>query len=184
MYPKISVLMRFAVKLAQANKVDTNQSLVKLVRALGGDVSAKSTAWKWLRTKWIEQYGDQKVDVLLTKAQKSKKVAILKSQRKFYGQPKPDFYQTDTWRTLRFEVLKASKGCCNLCGRSNREHGIVLHVDHIKPKSKWPELALAKDNLQVLCEDCNLGKSNRDDTDWRTATETDRQLDAVNWREI
>lgn len=24
-----------------------------------------------------------------------------------------------------------------------------------------------KDNLQVLCEDCNIGKSNTDSIDWR-----------------
>jgi 5-methylcytosine-specific restriction endonuclease McrA len=27
---------------------------------------------------------------------------------------------------------------------------------------------LRLDNLQVLCEPCNLGKSNRDETDWRS----------------
>jgi hypothetical protein len=35
-----------------------------------------------------------------------------------------------------------------------------LHVDHIKPVSKYPELKLEFDNLQILCENCNLGKSN------------------------
>jgi hypothetical protein len=96
----------------------------------------------------------------------------------------PGFYTSPEWRAVRFQALKASNGCCVLCGRSNRQHAVILHVDHIKPKSKFPELALVLSNLQILCEDCNLGKSNRDDTDWRTATDTDRQLDAVNWREI
>jgi len=43
----------------------------------------------------------------------------------------------------------------------------VLHVDHIKPRSKYPELSLTFSNLQILCEDCNFGKSNIDQTDWR-----------------
>jgi 5-methylcytosine-specific restriction endonuclease McrA len=42
-----------------------------------------------------------------------------------------------------------------------------MHVDHIKPRSKYPALELAEDNLQVLCELCNIGKSNTNETDWR-----------------
>jgi 5-methylcytosine-specific restriction endonuclease McrA len=43
-----------------------------------------------------------------------------------------------------------------------------MHVDHILPRSKFPELELDIDNLQVLCEECNLAKSNIDTTDWRS----------------
>ena len=42
----------------------------------------------------------------------------------------------------------------------------MVHVDHIKPRSKYPKLALVKSNLQVMCEDCNLGKVNTDTIDW------------------
>lgn len=42
-----------------------------------------------------------------------------------------------------------------------------MHVDHIKPRSKYPHLAYDVNNLQVLCQDCNFGKSNHDETDWR-----------------
>ena len=52
-----------------------------------------------------------------------------------------------------------------VCGASGKQ--TVLHVDHIKPRSKYPELALDPNNLQVLCKDCNLGKSNLYNTDWR-----------------
>lgn len=86
------------------------------------------------------------------------------------------FYESREWRELRYRALKASDGRCQCCGRSP-SHGIVLHVDHIKPKSKFPRLALAFSNLQVLCDDCNIGKSNKDATDWaqmRADEETDR----------
>lgn len=79
----------------------------------------------------------------------------------------PDFFNSNTWQRLRFEVLADSQGRCVLCGRSYREHGVALEVDHIKPKSRFPSLALDKTNLQVMCFDCNRGKGNRDTTDWR-----------------
>lgn len=70
------------------------------------------------------------------------------------------------WASIRYKALKASNGKCCLCGRGASD-GVSLHVDHIKPKSKYPELKYELSNLQVLCEDCNIGKSNEDETDWR-----------------
>ena len=69
-----------------------------------------------------------------------------------------EFYSTNEWRTLRWQVLQTSKKACNVCGRSYSKHKVILHVDHIKPRSKFPSLELSIANLQVLCEDCNLGK--------------------------
>lgn len=68
------------------------------------------------------------------------------------------FYRSAAWRKLRFSVLAESNGACSACG-SKASDGARLHVDHIKPRSKFPELALDPTNLQVLCEDCNIGKS-------------------------
>lgn len=87
------------------------------------------------------------------------------------GQAKPsggsrDFYASTLWRQLRYKVLVAHGRRCVCCGASP-ETGAVLHVDHIKPRSTHPELALDITNMQVLCEVCNLGKSNLDDTDFR-----------------
>lgn len=79
-----------------------------------------------------------------------------------------DFFSAASWKKLRYEVLSESGGRCALCGRSYRDHGVQLEVDHIKPRSRFPALSLVKSNLQVLCSDCNLGKGNRDDRDWRT----------------
>lgn len=78
------------------------------------------------------------------------------------------FYRSDEWRAVRYIALKAADGACQCCGARGSKHA-PLHVDHIKPRSKFPELSLVAANLQVLCRDCNLGKSNRDETDWRAA---------------
>ena len=71
------------------------------------------------------------------------------------------------WRTLRMQVLEAYKARCAICNRTPQQHGVVVHVDHIIPKSRTPQLALCFSNLQVLCDDCNIGKSNHFKTDWR-----------------
>jgi 5-methylcytosine-specific restriction endonuclease McrA len=78
-----------------------------------------------------------------------------------------DFYKSQQWRLLRAKVLEKYECKCMMCGHSPKEHGIVIHVDHIKPRSTHPHLQLREDNLQLLCEDCNLGKSNFYSTDWR-----------------
>lgn len=71
------------------------------------------------------------------------------------------FYSSNAWRKLRYSVLRDSEGKCVICGVSAKE-GAKLHVDHIKPRSKYPELALDPANLQVLCDDCNIGKLDTD----------------------
>ncbi len=76
------------------------------------------------------------------------------------------FYKTKEWRILRYKALALHGRKCMCCGASP-EDGIILHVDHIKPRSRFPQLELDITNLQVLCEDCNLGKMAWDDTDFR-----------------
>lgn len=73
------------------------------------------------------------------------------------------FYNSREWLALRYRVLKKYGRRCMCCHRTDVE----LHVDHIKPISKFPMLALSEENLQVLCRQCNLGKSNKDMTDFR-----------------
>lgn len=77
------------------------------------------------------------------------------------------FYNSKEWRKLRVRVLEKYECKCMMCGRSPKVHGVVIHVDHIKPRSRYPHLSLVFENLQILCEACNLGKSNRYTTDWR-----------------
>lgn len=78
---------------------------------------------------------------------------------------KAAFYKSIQWRQLRYLALRNSGGC-NCCG-AKASDGVYLHIDHIKPISRYPELRLSLDNVQVLCEDCNVGKGSWDETDWR-----------------
>lgn len=60
---------------------------------------------------------------------------------------------------IRYRVLAASGGRCALCGVTSKERRI--EVDHVVPRSKGGFNGI--ENLQALCNECNRGKSNRDD---------------------
>ncbi|WP_346433177.1 HNH endonuclease [Sphaerotilus microaerophilus] len=67
---------------------------------------------------------------------------------------------------LRWQVFQRDRWKCVACGRGSHDD-VILHVDHILPRSRGGTDSL--DNFQTLCDRCNIGKSNRDDTDLRSA---------------
>jgi len=59
---------------------------------------------------------------------------------------------------LRFKVMQHDNFKCRVCGNSPANNSSIrLHIDHIIPWAKGGETVL--ENLQTLCQDCNLGKS-------------------------
>jgi len=83
-----------------------------------------------------------------------------------------EFYQTEEWRELRKKVLDYY-GCeCMKCKFNSPSNC----VDHIKPRSKYPELQLDFNNMQVLCVICNLIKSNRTEIDYRNKNTLSQNL--------
>jgi hypothetical protein len=62
--------------------------------------------------------------------------------------------------SVRLKVLNRDKFRCVFCGKSPATAlGTKLHIDHIIPFSNGGSNKL--ENLQTLCEECNLGKSDR-----------------------
>ena len=97
---------------------------------------------------------------------KTKKKHRNKTKRKKANKvngPDLGFYYSTDWRRIRYMAIVKYGRVCMACG----ENGRKIHVDHIKPRSKYPELELCLTNLQILCEDCNIGKGAWDETDWR-----------------
>ena len=75
------------------------------------------------------------------------------------------YSRKDTWQyrrrlagyintKLRYNILKRDSFTCKKCGDTRK-----LHVDHIISVCKGGKTI--KDNLQTLCEKCNLGKGGR-----------------------
>lgn len=60
-----------------------------------------------------------------------------------------DFYQSDAWRSLTKKVYKRYGRQCQATGLKEKD-GITLSIDHIKPRARYPKLALSMSNLQVL----------------------------------
>ncbi|NTV45830.1 MAG: HNH endonuclease [Chlorobiales bacterium] len=81
----------------------------------------------------------------------------------------PELPVLDSYSFIRaglwWSVLARDNWKCRSCGRSAKENGITLEVDHIIPRSKGGTNDIS--NLQTLCKKCNIGKSNKDSTDLR-----------------
>lgn len=61
----------------------------------------------------------------------------------------------------RFKVMQRDDFKCQICGASPAmQAGVLLHADHIVPVAKGGQATM--DNLQTLCQKCNLGKSDLD----------------------
>jgi 5-methylcytosine-specific restriction protein A len=60
---------------------------------------------------------------------------------------------TYRWRKLREIVIRRDQGICQSCGQEGK------HVDHIIPRRLGGDDSM--NNLQLLCEGCNLRKGGR-----------------------
>lgn len=166
----------------------------RLVKVLSNTWMKKTQSWEWLLRNYElahpEVFEDRSMYAAAAfmrgqlcaagfaedaaKAVAENRVAFHVRQQQFATERRAnggdvEFFNSAAWQRLRYEVLSESDGKCCLCGRCYREDGVALEVDHIKPRSRFPNLSLEKSNLQVLCFDCNRGKGNRDITDWRSS---------------
>ena len=63
------------------------------------------------------------------------------------------------WGYKKVEAKTRDDYTCQICGLRDPE---IMEVDHIKPKIKYPELALEINNLITLCPNCHRRKTNRE----------------------
>jgi predicted house-cleaning noncanonical NTP pyrophosphatase (MazG superfamily) len=101
------------------------------------------------------------------------------------GRKRRESGTTGSGSSLRYEVLKAASGKCELCGIPAKLRPI--DVDHVVPRSKFNKhgnvlkdgkwIAVdSRDNLQALCFSCNRAKRDSDQTDFRVRSKLVRDL--------
>jgi len=78
------------------------------------------------------------------------------------GNEGKSIYMTRKYRKLRENVILAYGRVCMKCKSTSN-----IELDHIKPVSKYPELFLDTENMQILCSSCNSSKSNLNEIDYR-----------------
>lgn len=86
------------------------------------------------------------------------RVEELARQRKAKIEEAKIFYSSPEWRLIRKRVIEQQGKVCQECGEIIK-NDIDVTVDHIRPRSIYPEEALKLDNLRVLCRSCNSKKS-------------------------
>lgn len=117
---------------------DQQMSAAQIAKSLSVDIATV--------IKWVKEAGIQ--------ARSIKEAAIISGRARRRGARAKNRGVTPR---LRYLVLARDGFKCCACGRSPKEHGVVLHVDHIIPESKGGSDEI--DNLQSLCDDCNQGKA-------------------------
>lgn len=70
-------------------------------------------------------------------------------------------------KNLKSKVVKhlkeKSRKRCAYCRRPMGTHAMSWHIEHIKPKSRFPSLMFSLENLVYACIDCNFTKNNQID---------------------
>lgn len=94
---------------------------------------------------------------------KGKKMPWL-SERNKINNPQKKGELSSTWKGgkdtyLKRQSLTRDDYTCQICGMREPE---IMVVDHIKPKSIFPELKLCIDNLMTLCPNCHARKTIRE----------------------
>ncbi|PRY84476.1 HNH endonuclease [Mongoliibacter ruber] len=101
----------------------------------------------------IENFKNQ-MEILRTKV--SLKAQDLLNEDKLKFILSEQFYNSTDWKKIRVQALLSFENVCVNCGSLEN-----LAIDHIYPRSKFPEKALELSNTQILCLKCNSSKGNR-----------------------
>lgn len=135
---KSSTLMRSLIKRyltiihSASEEVKTNRAISRIERKLTKQTSLRAN-WKPLKS----HHDVMRHQEMMVLANCSSEV----------------FYRSKEWKKFRFHVLSRRQKVCVIC-KSQHE----IQVDHIKPRSLYPDLAFEESNMQLLCKTCNEGK--------------------------
>lgn len=96
---------------------------------------------------------------------------VASKMERFYDALLIGFYESPAWRRLAYQTKLKYGRRCQLCGATPVD-GVKIVADHIKSVRFHWELRLDPENIQALCDDCNMAKGSIDDGDFRPMDET------------
>jgi 5-methylcytosine-specific restriction endonuclease McrA len=152
------------IKRARTPRKGYTQKQINLVKMFTGEGKGGFRRLRRMRMSLTAYLEFKRIGATSASNRNKDKKKLTKKQAEYKKQSEK-FFKSREWRQLRYDALKLHGRKCQCCGATPET--TILHVDHIKPRSKYPELQLSVDNLQVLCEDCNIGKSNLHEDDFR-----------------
>jgi hypothetical protein len=125
----------------------------------GATYARRFGSWRSALEAFVEYINNE--EAVVTEEETNSELIPITSTKA--NKPKKEVKRKRTTRNinlrLRFTILQRDNFSCNKCGRSPaKDPNVVLHVDHITPWSKGGETEI--ENLETLCKNCNLGKSN------------------------
>lgn len=89
------------------------------------------------------------------------RVLELAQERKQRLEEQERFYASPEWAAVRQQVIEEEGRVCAECGKKIKDDNDIT-VDHKYPRSKYPDLALRRENLRVLCRRCNAKKGTKE----------------------
>lgn len=127
----------------------------------GSTYAKRFGSWQLALEAFVDYINNIEDDSEMTEVEESQLIAINPTSKESKSVEKIKIKKTS--RTinlrLRFMILQRDNFTCKKCGQSPAKNpNIILHVDHIIPWSKGGETVI--ENLETLCKECNLGKSN------------------------
>ena len=126
---------------------EKQQSIIKNVSNINSDLLSKVEKYKDNNETVIEFIENAILKSLPKKALSQEELKEINRRRKISD-------------TTRYAVLERAGFKCQCCGsKPLKNNDVVLHIDHVIPHSLGGSDSI--DNLQVLCDKCNLSKQNR-----------------------
>lgn len=89
------------------------------------------------------------------------RMAELAEERKEKLEEQERFYSSPEWVAIRKQVIEEEGRVCAECGKKIKNNNDMT-IDHKYPRSKYPDLALRRENLRVLCRRCNSRKGSHE----------------------
>jgi 5-methylcytosine-specific restriction endonuclease McrA len=155
-------LENFLAKVRQANP----KEIVIKTKVPVRKRSAKKKTGKETKKKTKKKKKGAKRRVKTAKERLQERLEARRNKKQIPSrEAKAAFFDSWEWQHIRLQIINKYGRVCLCCGAKPPE--CIIQVDHIMPISLYWHLRKDPDNLQVLCKQCNMGKSNTDMTDFR-----------------